>query len=129
MDDIPRPAMPKPPPGSAAAESPARRTLRRALRTIATVGLVIILIPGYSQEKIGDMTKRSFSLGLPFSPWLQFKEEHTQSETGAKHSTHIGVEFLSTSFFIGVIACAANWGAKKLRPHSPGSAPDRMAAR
>jgi hypothetical protein len=116
MDDISNPAVPEPPPVSAPAESPARRTLRRVLRTIAVVGLVVILIPGYSLDKIGDMTKRSFSLGLPFSPWLQFKEEHTQAEAGAKHTTHMGVEFLSISFLIGVIACAANWGAKKLRP-------------
>jgi hypothetical protein len=28
----------------------------------------------------------------------------------------MGVEFMSISFLIGVIACAADWGAKKLRP-------------
>ena len=129
MDDISKAAVPETLPGSALAESPARCTWRRVLRTIAVVGIVIILIPGYSLDKIGDMTKRSYSLGLPFSPWLQFKEEHTQSETGAKHTTHMGVEFFSISFLIGVIACAANWGAKKLRPQSPGSAENRMAAR
>ena len=127
MHDIPDPAV-SAPPASAPAESPGHRTLRRVLRTIAVAGLVIILIPAWSVDKIGDMTKRSFSLGLPFSPWLQYKEEHTQAETGATHTTHMGVEFLSASFLIGVLACAANWGANKLRPKDSASMSARGSA-
>ena len=101
-------------------ESSRRRTTRRILRAIAIVGLIILLIPGYSSDGTGEQTKRSMWLGLPFSPWLQYTEEHTKTDTTTNYSTHMGIEFLSVSFLIGAIACAAEWGEKKLRPKRGG---------
>jgi hypothetical protein len=108
------------PPASSPVESSRRRTLRRILRTVAIIGLVIILIPGYSFNETVDTATRSFWLGLPFSPWLQYTDEQAKTEAGTKHSTKMGIEFLSLSFLVGVIACAAEWGEKKLRPKVAG---------
>ncbi len=96
-------------------EPSGHRTMRRILRAIAIVGLIVVLIPGYSSDGAGETTTRSIWLGLPFSPWLQFTEEHTKTETATNHSTRMGAEFLSVSFILGVIACAADWGERKLR--------------
>ena len=108
--------------GSTPVESAGRRTLRRVLKSIAIIGFVVILVPGYSFHQVGNTTTTSYWLGLPFSPWLRYTKEETKTEDATHNSTtmgfttHMEVQFLSYSVLIGAMAYAANFAAKKLRP-------------
>jgi hypothetical protein len=82
--------------------------------------LVAALIPNYSHNKSDDFERISIRLGLPFSPWLDFTSEHGQVEGGTRQASNAGIEFISVSFLLLVLAGAAEWAERKLRPKMVG---------
>ena len=67
---------------STSIEPPSRIVLRRILKIAKICCLVAAMLPGYSHEHGAEYDRLSFSLGLPFSPWLAFTMEDGKTNHG-----------------------------------------------
>jgi hypothetical protein len=108
MANAPLPATPT--------ENSGNKLARRILKIVMICSLIAALIPNYSSKKTVGLERTSFQLGVPFSPWLEFTRENLTDETGTRYTTNSGIEFLSVSFLLLVIAGVADWAGRKLRP-------------
>lgn len=82
-----------------------RTTVRRLCWLAAAICFGVLLIPEVRRSQTAEEQRTSLKMGLPFSPWFHFEDEHIEkkqdnggvSSSSMSVRTSYGVEFVSWS--------------------------------
>jgi len=94
-----------------------RLVFRRCLLTVAVVCLILFFLPSDESVQKGRNRKTTIQLGVPFSQWFHFENEHIETAEGTvSEKSSWGIDVLSWSSVVAVIGLSAHWSARRLRP-------------